>query len=115
MTAKDDLKLCLSALSRQKIARLHRHLERGMPVLCGCEQAGDYFVYEGRCDPVILACFETYPRQTETYHGLHQQTQDVYDSVAEMLNHSGYACALEQLTQWDVKQIVKELYEHQCE
>ena len=110
MTVNNTLRICLEGLSDERIQRLQRHITKGTEILCGCDQAGDYFVFHGRSDPVMLACFEDkYPVDTVTYHDLHPTTQEVYATVAECVPDSGYANALQELTQWDVKQVIRDI------
>ena len=110
VTAEHDLHKCLSVLSDSRIERLMRHVDKDTPILCGCEIAGDSFVYEGRADPVILACFEdVYPELSAYYDELHPDTIAVYEEVSTQVLHSGYANALIELSQHDVKSIVRQI------
>lgn len=61
-------------------------------------------------DPVMLACYdEPYTDGDVIYAELHEQVKEVYDTVATRVPHSGYANALEELTQWDIRQVIQQL------
>jgi len=108
--ARNILKICLRGLDDIRLRTLAEHVKKKTPILCGCDKAGDFFVYDGRCDPVILACYKNgYPQQEAIHSELHPDVQLIYEKVAERVPDSGYACALEEATQWDIWQVVNEL------
>jgi len=99
---------CLRDLPKGRLLRLKRHVEKQTPILCGCEQAGDYFIYEGRMEPVMLACYEnSYTQGNVTYYELHPDVREVYLTVADRVPHSGYANALTVLSQYEVREAIK--------
>jgi len=97
------------ALPKANIRRLLEHVEKETPILCGRYEAGSYFVLDGVADPVILSCYRdpSVLGQQVVYDQIHPDVEKLYHAVADQVPHSGYANALAESTQWDVRKIIR--------
>ncbi len=110
MGVKQILKTCLRALDDPRLRQLAKHVAKETPILCGCQEAGYYLVYDNKAEPVILACYANkYPAKEAGFNDLHPDVQQIYRDVSSRLPDSTYALALEEATQWDVREAVREL------